>query len=130
MSTGPEADVARRRRGTQDHRRMRRGTEATWQGRGWPTCAWVTRVRVSYSLYNIHIISLFLELANLSHLTPYLTASFPVISSVWDYVPTRFLFCRTRGSARRAGCGRNGRDRVDPSPRDHRSKHVLKEEFK
>ena len=31
------SDVARRRRGTRDHRRMRRGAEATWHGRGWPT---------------------------------------------------------------------------------------------
>ena len=62
-----------------------------------PGGAWVTRVHVSYILYNIHIISLFLELANLSHLIPYLTATLPGIFSVWDYVPTRFLPCRTRG---------------------------------
>ena len=40
---------------------MRRGSEATWQGRGWPT--W-RMGDVSYILYNIHNIILFLELAD------------------------------------------------------------------
>ena len=93
-----------------------------------PRGAWVTRVHVSYILYNIHIISLFLELANLSHLTPYLTASFLFVFSVWDYVPTRFLPCRMRGDTIGVGSSRlgsQGVDRVDPSPRDHQIKHVL-----
>ena len=93
-----------------------------------PRGAWVTRVYVSHILYNIHIISLFLELANLSHLTPYLTASFLFIFSVWDYVPTRFLPCRTRGDTIGVGSSRLGSqsvDRVDPSPRDRQIKHVL-----
>ena len=45
---------------------------------------------------------------------------------MWDYVPTRFLFCRTRGGARSVGFGQNGGDHVDPSPRDHQIQHVLK----
>ena len=56
-----------------------------------PRGAWVTRVHVSYIVYNIHIISLFIELANLSNPLPYLYASFPFIFSVWDYVPHGFL---------------------------------------
>ena len=40
---------------------------------------------------------------------------------MWDYVPTRFLPCRRRGDAASVGCGRNGWDRVDPSPRDQQS---------
>ena len=71
-----------------------------------PRGAWVTRVHVSYILYNIHIINLFLELANLSHLIPYLTATLPDISSVWDYVPTRFLPCRTCGGTTGVRSGR------------------------
>ena len=31
---------------------------------------------------------------DMAHAFPYLTAKSPDISSVWDYVPTRFLFCR------------------------------------
>ena len=93
-----------------------------------PRGAWVTRVHVSYILYNIHIISLLLELANLSHLIPYSYASFPFIFSVWDYVPTWFLPCRTRGGTIGVKSSRlwsQGIDRVDPSPRNRHIKHVL-----
>ena len=34
---------------------------------------------------------------------PYLTASFPNVFSVWDYVPTRVLPCRTRGGTADGG---------------------------
>ena len=91
-----------------------------------PHGAWVTRVHVSYILYNIHIISLFLELANLSNPLPYLYASFPFIFSVWDIVPTRSYLCRTRGNLPDVGCYQDGYDRVDPSPRDHQIQHVRK----
>ena len=40
------------------------------------------------------------------------------------------LFCRTRGGPRSVGFRLNGSDRVDPSPRDHRSRHVLKRALK
>ena len=35
--------------------------------------------------------------------SPYLTASFPNVFSVWDYVPTRVLPCRTRGGTANGG---------------------------
>ena len=107
---------------------MRRGSRPRGKAADGPRGAWVTRVHVSYTLYNIHIISLFLELANLSNPLPYLYASFPFIFSVWDYVPTRFLPRRTRGGTigvRSGRLGSQGVDRVDPSPRDRKIKHVL-----
>ena len=45
----------------------------------------------------------------------------PLISSVWDYVPTRSYLCRMRGSTTGVGFDQDGGDRVDPSPRDHQS---------
>ena len=84
-----------------------------------PRGAWVTRVHVSYILYNIHIISLFLELANLSNPLPYLYASFPFIFSVWDYVPTRFLPCRTRGGTLIAGRQSRGPESMRSSDQAH-----------
>ena len=95
-----------------------------------PRGAWVTRVHVSYILYNIHIISLFLELANLSHLIPYLYASFPFIFSVWDYVPTRSYLAGNVDAWRGSDLLTDGYDRVDPSPRDQQIKHVRKVLFK
>ena len=130
-STGPRkltwqgSDVARRWRGARDHRRMRRGSEATWQGRGWPT--W-RMGDVSYILYNIHNISLFIRTGWWHIALPYLSARYPAISSVWDYVPTWFLFCRWRGrvaGVRSSRLWSQGVDRVDRSPRERQIKHVL-----
>ena len=88
---------------------------------------------MSHILYNIHRvivhISLFLELATYVDSFPYLTVEVPIISSVWDYVPHGFLFCRTHGDTIGVGSnwlGSQGVDRVDPSPRDCQIKHVLK----
>ena len=53
----------------------------------------------------------------MSNALPYLTAKSPEISSVWDNVPTRFLFCRWRGCIARRIQAQTV-DRVDPSPRD------------
>ena len=65
-------------------------------GRVWPARdAWLTRIHLS----------LFLELANMYDMLPYLTASFPILSSVWDYVPhgltCRVTWQRTGGPRRR-----------------------------
>ena len=46
---------------------------------------------------------------------------------MWDYVPTRFLFSKTRGGMSGVGFGRpwlQGIDRVDPSPPNRQIKHV------
>ena len=40
--------------------------------------------------------------------------------------PHDFFLCRTRGNTRSVGCGRNGRDHVDPSPRDLHQNTCLK----
>ena len=61
---------------------------------------------------------------------PYLTAMSPSISSVWDYVPTRFLFCRWRGDTTYVGSHGEDVDRVDPSPRDLHQSTCLKKRFK
>ena len=66
----------------------------------------------------VHI-SLFLELANMSNALPYLSVIFPVISSVWDYVPTRFYLAGDVDAWRASDLTADGYDRVDPSPRDH-----------
>ena len=76
------SDVARGTTGGCDAALRPRGRAADG-----PRGAWVTRVHASYTLYNMHNISLFLELANLSNPLPYLYASFSFIFSVWDYVP-------------------------------------------
>ena len=43
---------------------------------------------------------------------------------------TCLTFCRWRGRTAGVGFGQDGRDRVDPSPRDHQIKHVCKIYFK
>ena len=58
---------------------------------------------------------------------PYLTASFPNIFSVWDYVPHVSYLCRTRGGLPDVGCDQDGEDRVDLSPRDHQITTCTKE---
>ena len=57
---------------------------------------------------------------------PYLTVTSPSISSVWDYVPTRFLFCKWRGDTAHVGSHGEDVDRVDLSPRDLHQSTCLK----
>ena len=80
-------------------------SEPTWRagpprrydvaGRVWPTRdAWLTRIHIYlYTMVIVHI-RLFLELANMYDMLPYLTAQISFISSVWDYVPHGFICCR------------------------------------
>ena len=61
---------------------------------------------------------------------PYLTAKFPSIFSVWDYVPTRSYLVGDVDAWRASDFLTDGYDRVDPSPRDHQIKRVRKVLFK
>ena len=122
--TWQRADVAR---GTTAP--LRRGTEATWQDACGPRVTQAWHVSYTYIIYYHRVIvhiSLFLELANNGNSLPYLTAKLFYISSVWDYVPHSFTFCRWRGGLAGVGSDQSGGDRVDLSPRDRQIKHVRK----
>ena len=60
----------------------------------------------------------------------YLTAKSPDISFVWDYVPTHFSLLPVTWPHRTRRIQAQTIDRVDPSPHNHPSKHVLKKESK
>ena len=64
------------------------------------------------------------------------THAYSFFSSVWDYVPVSFNFCKRRGNTVDVGCDRNkckSIDRVDPSPCDHHqgtcAKGILSDAF-
>ena len=136
VATGPRrrADVARGSTAP-----LRRGAEATWQGAcgprrrrtgarqmaGRPRATWApvwgATCRGAERLIRI---------VNRGILSPIYAQSFPSFNPCGTMFPHDFLFCRRRGNAMSIGCRRNGRDRVDPSPRDLHQNTCEKKESK
>ena len=129
---------------------MRRGTEATWQSPGSPrgahvalTCGRRPRRRAHANAregrhvagkagkWRAHgLVGPWLDIRGGNTLAlnrpPYLTADSPDISSVWDYVPTRFYLACDVDAWRASDLTADGYDRVDPSPHDQKISTCLK----
>ena len=127
--------------------RMRRGAEATWQSRGWPTrgaggtqgaATWQGATRPHGSMWAPvwgatwqrvgrwradGIMGLGKIVGAVTQMRYHTLIFKHVIFKYFFRVGLcshTIHFCRLRGSREIVGCGRDDDDRVDPSPRDHK----------